>query len=118
MKKLVKSTALTLALSLTTLYAGSGHSHEQGHTHTQKKVTKSSIEKISKQKLMKLLKSKKIDQSWLNTSILDIKKKKFNSKYEWVVTYHNKNIKNKDKQTLYIFVNEYGKVTGANYTGK
>ncbi len=122
MKKLIKATAITLTLSLTTLHAGSGHSHDDGHghghNHTQEKVKKSVIEKTANQKLEKLVENKKINKSWSNISISNMKKKKFNSKNEWVITYNNNQIKDKNKQTLYVFVNEYGKVTGANYTGK
>ncbi|MCF6339903.1 MAG: DUF6488 family protein [Sulfurimonas sp.] len=121
MKKLIKTTVVTLALSLTTLYAGSGHSHDDGHDHghtkAQKEVSKSVIEKTANQKLAELVKNKKIKKNWLNVSISNMEKKKFNSKDEWIVSFNNNQIKDKNKQTLYIFVDEYGKVTGANYTG-
>jgi len=36
---------------------------------------------------------------------------------DWKVGFFNAKIKNKKKQTLYIFVSVHGKITGANYTG-
>jgi hypothetical protein len=118
MKKLIKATVVTLALSLTTLYASGSHNDGHGHSHAQKEVSKVDVQKTAKKQLARLIKNNKIDDSWSNTAIKNIQKKKFKHSEEWVVTFNNKQIKDKSKQTLYIFVTKYGEVTGANYTGK
>ena len=119
MKTLIKATVVTLALSFTTLYAGSGHSHDHGgHSHAQTKISKDDVQKTAKKQLSRLIKNNKIDNSWSNVAISNIQKKQFHHNTEWVVSFRNKGIKDKTKQTLYIFVSLYGKVTGANHTGK
>lgn len=118
MKTLIKATAVTLVLSLTTLYAGSGHSHDGGHSHSQPKVSQEVVKKQANMELARLIKSGKVDKSWSNTPIKDMKKKQFQHNIEWAVSYENKKMTNKAKQTLYIFVSLTGKITGANHTGK
>ncbi len=118
MKTLIKSTLLTLALSLTPIYASGSHSHGNGHSHAQKEVSKSVIKQESNKVIIGLIKGNKIDKSWSNISIKDMKKKQFYHNMEWVVSYENKMLKNKEEQTLYIFVSLTGKTTGVNYTGK
>lgn len=120
MKTLIKATAVTLALSFTTLYASGSHSHngENGHSHTQVEASKVSIEKTATLELRRLVQNKKINKSWLKTPIETLQKKQFHHNVEWVASFKNKEIKDKTKQTLYIFVSLYAKVTGANYTGK
>jgi len=121
-KTLMKTTIMAVALTSGTLYAGSGHSHSDegghGHSHTQKEVSKTDIQKTANQQLMQLVENGKIDASWSDTPILNMKKKQFHHNMEWVVSFRNKESKDKTKQTLYIFVSLYGKVTGANHTGK
>jgi len=124
MKILIKATAIALALSFTTLYAGGSHSHSHGahgHSHdapTQKEISKTSIKKIVKQEVARLTLAKKIDHSWLFIPISKMKKTQYNYNNEWVVSFENSKIQDKSKQTLYIFVSVYGNITGANYTGK
>lgn len=118
MKKLIKISLTTaiLACSFNPLYAGGNH--DDGHKHSQKELSKDLAQKEAYKKVQKLVDIKKIEQSWLKAPILDAKKKKFNDHFEWVVSYQNKNIKDTKKQTLYVFVNMHGKITGANYSGK
>ncbi len=118
MKKLVKTSLITalLACSFNPLYAGGNH--DNGHKHSQKELSKDLAQKEAYKKVQELVGIKKIDKSWLKAPLLDAKKKKFNDHLEWVVSYKNENIKDTKKQILYVFVNMYGKITGANYTGK
>jgi hypothetical protein len=94
MKTLIKTTVVTLALSLTTLYASGGHSHEggHGHSHSQAKISKTVIIKQAHQKLSSLIQNGKIDKSWLNTPIKAMEQKPFHHGMEWVVSYENKNM--------------------------
>ena len=120
MKTLIKATAVTLALSMTTLYAGM-HDHihgDHGHSHTQKEVVKHDAKQIAKIQLALLTNRSKINKSWAAVPVKDIQKKKFDDTEEWVVSFVNKSIKKKSKQTIYIFISKEGVVTGANYTGK
>ena len=123
MKTLIKTTVVALALSFTTLYASGSHSHDGGHGHShgapvKEEVSKTSIKKIAKQEVKRLALVKKIDNSWSSIPISKMKKTQYNYNNEWVVSFENSAIKDKTKQTLYIFVNVYGNLTGANYTGK
>lgn len=117
MKNLIQTTLITLALSLSTLHAGSGHDHSHdGHHHAQ--VSEKDAQNIATKKLSKLIKDGKVSKSWLDTSVFETKKKRFGHKMEWVVSYKNAKIENQAKQTLYIFVSLSGKITGTNYSGK
>jgi hypothetical protein len=120
MNKLIKTSLITaiLACGFNPLYAGSGHDHEHGHSHEKKKVTQSYAEKEATKEVKKLFERGKIDSSWTDAPIVNVEKKKFKNKMEWVISYENKNIKDGNKQVLYIFVNLYGKITGANFSGK
>ena len=119
MKTLMKTTIVGLALTSGTLYSSGSHDHgAHGHSHTQEEVSKEHIQRVANKQLLNLIEKDKIEKSWSDTSILNMKKKQFHHNTEWVVSYKNKEIKDKTKQTLYIFVSLYGKVTGANHTGK
>ena len=127
MEILFKTAIVVLALASGTLYAHGSHEHG-GHenTHTQgelstehiQKVSTEHIQRVANKQRMNLIEKEKIEKSWSDTPILTMEKKQFNRNTEWVVSYKNKEIKDQMKQTLYIFVSLYGKVTGANHTGK
>ena len=120
MKKLIKISLTTVVLvcAFNPLYAGGSHDHGHGHSHTKEIVTKADIQRTAKQQLARLIRNKKINKSWSNMSISNMKKKQFNRNTEWVVSFENMEIKDNTKQTLYIFISLYGEVTGANYSGK
>lgn len=120
MKNLLKSLALLAAISSTTLFAGSGHSHdgEHGHSHALVKVSEEKVKQIAKRELQGLIKRSKIDKSWSSIEAQSTEKKSFGGKMEWVAVFMNESVKDIKKQKLYVFVSEYGEVTGANYSGK
>jgi len=122
MKTLIKTTLIAVALTSGTIYASGSHAHnaEGGHgsSQTKEKVSKADIQKKANQQLAQLIENGKIDKSWSDTPILNMEKKQFHHNTEWVVSFRNKESKDKTKQTLYVFVSLYGKVTGANHTGK
>jgi len=128
MKRFIQVTVVTLALSFTALYAGSGHSHSHdshGHNHSHhehsaldKTLSNTEIKKIAKQKVETLVLKKKIPKSWNSAEISKLGKDQSGRSNDWVVVFENTKIKNKTKQNLYIFLNLYGDVAGANYTGK
>lgn len=118
MKTLIKATVVTLALGLTNVYASGSHSHGNGHSHSHKEVSQKTIKDQANNVLLGLIKKGKINNSWLNTPIKDMKKKQFHHNMEWVVSYENKKVQNKMEQILYVFVSLTGETTGVNYTGK
>jgi len=127
MTKLIKVTVLMLTLGFTSLYAGSDHSHngqkDKGHSHSHhydkvnKGVSKKAIERASMQEVQSLVAKKKIPKSWKFVPIAKIGKTHYGDTDDWVVGFDNKQIKNKERQTLYIFVSVHGDIRGANYTG-
>ena len=129
MQTLLKTAIAGLALTFTsgTLYAHSSHKHAaHGDAPTQdelstehiQKVSEEEIQRVAHKQVLNLIEKEKIEKSWSDAPVLTMEKKQFNRNTEWVVIYKNKEIKDQTKQTLYIFVNLYGKVTGANHTGK
>ena len=127
MKILIKATVITVALTLTTLYAEDTHNHSNhndNHEHSHKyealknEISKTSVEKIAKEEVKRLALEKKIPKSWKSMSISKIGKTHYGDTNDWIVGFDNPKIKDKTKRTLYIFVSVRGKVTGANYTGK
>ena len=136
---MIKATIVTLALGLTTLYAGSGHTHDEdshkGNDHSQKEntheghghaqhdnpfkneVSKETIERAAMQEVQSLVAQKKIPESWKFVPISKIGKTHYGDTDDWVVGFDNIKIKKKERQTLYIFVSVGGEIRGANYTG-
>jgi len=109
------------------------HTHKHKHSYgiyktideldKRKIVRKKSLDKqqlvvIAKEKVKMLVKDKKISQSWLNISSPEISKTKYTRINDYKVVFHNSKIKKKKYQNLYIFVNKFGEVQGANYSGK
>ena len=126
MKKIIKATALTLAVSFTTLYAGHSHKEtaQEDHKHSHRydflknEATKATIEKAATQKVKSLVLEKKIPSSWKSMPISKIGKTHYGDSNDWVIAFDNMKIKDKKKRTLYIFVTVHGDIAGANYTGK
>jgi pterin-4a-carbinolamine dehydratase len=119
MKILLKNVLFVSLISTGTLLAGSSHSHgSHSHVHTKDELSKQEIKKVARMQIHNLIRLAKIDTVWKETPILSMKIEKFNHHEEWVVTYNNKTIQDKTKQTLYIFVSLHGKIKGSNYTGK
>lgn len=121
MTNLIKTTLLRVGFTLTVLMVSVGHSHgEHGHDHehVHKEISQESIQNRAKAHLLKLVKDDKLDKSWSDINSTEAKKKRFGHHTEWVVDFNNTKIKEEEKQTLYIFLSLYGKITGANYSGK
>lgn len=124
---LIKSIVVIAALSSISIYASSGHSHDEnshkGHGHSQhfdkikKGVSKKTVEKAAMQEMQSLVAKKKIPKSWQHVPISKIGKTHYGDTDDWVVGFDNIKIKKKDRQTLYIFVSVHGEIRGANYTG-
>jgi len=119
MKKLIKVMLIVLTVGLPTLYGHGSAQHEhKARVSTQEQVTKKTIQNMAKQEIKKLTLAKKIDDSWLFIPISKTKKIQFNNAPEWVVSFNNSKIEDKDKQIIYVFISTYGKVLATNYSGK
>jgi hypothetical protein len=93
--------------------------YEHNHSCSAKiELSKKDIQRSARKRLWMLTQQKKIAVSWLEVPILSSDKKKFVHDVEWVIIFQNLNIKDKNKQNIYIFVGLYGHVTGVNYTGQ
>ena len=121
MKILIKVLLVSLTLSLTTLYAGDGHNHNEhsqcNHDTLEKGISNTKVKEIATKEVKRLALEKKIAKSWKSTSVSKLGKTHYGDSNDWVVVFNNPKIKKKTKQNLYIFVNVRGKITGANYTG-
>ncbi|EQC50941.1 DUF6488 family protein [Bacteriovorax sp. DB6_IX] len=110
-------------LSLVSLkvMAGPGHehSHGKGHSHSHEKsvsISKEQTQAIGRYHVERLVKAKKIDKSWLDSSYEKTIQKTFGKRKEWVLTFVNdKGIKGKK---LYIFLKLSGEFIAANFSGK
>ena len=121
MKILIKTTLVTalLAFGFNPLHASGSHDHgAHGHSHDKATLSKAKAEELALKDLSGLVKSGEIDKSWLGKSVSKTEKKKFHHSMEWVVSFKNNKLTDKKKQTLYIFVNMHGQISGANYSGK
>lgn len=119
MKRILKSTLLAslLALSATNLYAGGAHSHG-GSSHVHEKINETKAITIATGMKDGLIKKGTIDSGWTNIDASKVERKLFGKNEEWVVSFNNPQIEDKAKQTLYVFVDLYGEVKAANYSGK
>jgi len=131
MKKNIFIIALVLAVSAFSVEASEHEAHKHSHgiyekidnLEKRKTVIKKSLDKkqlleIAKQKVHSLVVEKKISKSWLDVSEPVITRTKYKFVNDYMVVFHNPKIKKKKYKNLYIFVNSYGDVQGANYSGR
>lgn len=118
MKKILKSTLFTslLILGSTSLYASESHSHG-GVTHTHEKINEEKAINIATSMKNGLANKGTINESWESINYSKVEEKMFGKDEEYVVSFNNPELK-KEQQTLYIFVDLYGDVKAANYSGK
>ena len=91
--------------------------HGGAHTHKSSEIPEAKVKDIASEYVDKLINEGKIERSWSKSSIINSEKKIFNKNVEWVISFGNDYLKDVEKQILYIFVSQDGKITGANYTG-
>lgn len=85
---------------------------------SKKYVTTSYIAGDAKREIFDLIRSRKIESSWLDVKPSSIEKIKVNNHIEWLITFNNPQIKDVSKQKIYLFMNIYGDVILINYDGK
>lgn len=115
MKKIITlvTFVVILTLGLNPLYA-----HGDGHKHSSVKINEIKAKKIAVRQVKKYTLNGKIDKSWDNAKIANVKQQTYQSMPEWVFTFKNPKEPNPKQQSLYIFINQYGEMTGANFTGE
>ena len=96
--------------------AGGGHDH--GHSHSQTQINKDTAGKKAQTIVTGLVKRQKIDKTWKGIAANSIEKKGVGNIQEWLVIFKNKNITDKSKQKLYVFLTLGGDYIAANFTGK
>ncbi len=115
MKTLATTLVLSSLLFGLPVMAGPGHDH--GHSHAQAPVNQEVAEKNADKVITSLVERGKIDKIWSSTKASSVDKKQVSGRTEWVVTYNNEKIADKDKQKLYVFLTTGGEYIAANYTG-
>lgn len=103
---LVLLTVLWSPLSL----SGTGHSHAPVSAEKATEIATNIVSSLVKQGV--------IDPSWKKVEIANIEEKTFDGNKEWVASFNNPEIGEKEKQVLYIFLTLSGEYLAANYTGQ
>ena len=74
--------------------------------YSRKKIGSNKALKIATSEIKRLVKEQRIGTSWLRATHLRSGVKEFGAEKEWVVTFQNKNIEDKKKKRLYVFINK------------
>ncbi|NOY84031.1 MAG: hypothetical protein GXO96_04260 [Nitrospirae bacterium] len=114
MKKLSIFLLILFSLSTSLAYGGEGH----GHTHEQTgPISSSEAGNKALDVVMKAVIKEKVPESWAQIKPATIEQKTYDQGPEWVVTFNNTEIENKEKQTLYVFLSLTGHFLAVNFTG-
>jgi len=113
MRKVIICLFSLFALTATVAYAGPGHNHDHSPPITKEQA----IEKATTV-VKGLVKKEKLDATWSKVSSNSCTKLKIKHGFEWKVSFNNSKVKDKEKQTLYVFLSSSGKYLAANFTGK
>lgn len=113
------STALIVfSLLLTTpAFAGGGHEHGPGGSHTYGQLTAASAVTMAEKQVKTLVERGKLDKSWSGIKAAEATQKDFGKGPEWVVSFKNEKAE-AGKQTLYVFYTVTGSYLATNFTGK
>jgi hypothetical protein len=120
MKKIITKAVFSsiLAFGANPLYAGPGHDHDHGHSHSHTKVNEAQAKKIAEQQLNHYVLDGKLDKSWKDVPVKSVKQQTYQGSLEWAFTFNNPNEPKQEQHNLYIFINQYGEMTGANFSGE
>lgn len=119
MKNLTIISLLIAAIGFVTpVYAGEGHSHDKDGGHSHGPISAETAKARATKTMLNLAKRGVIDNSWASAKAAKAEKKTYAKGPEWVVSFNNDKVKDKSKQTLYIFYSLNGQYIAANYTGK
>lgn len=113
-----KTLALSIILSLFSSIVTAGGGHDHGHSHSHVAVNQATA-KINATKIVAALtQRKKLDASWVSSTVSSVEKKTFKGNPEWVVVFNNDKITDTAKQNLYVFLTLGGDYIAANFSGK
>lgn len=117
MKKSAMCLVVLFSLSTSLVFAGPGSGdHSHGHAPSEP-ISKIKAGEKAAEFVKNFSKKGKLEKSWAMLQAASIEQKTFKKGPEWVVTFNNPKVENKDKQTLYVFLSLSGKFLGANFTG-
>jgi len=111
MRKFIICFVTALALSVSTVYAGAGHSHAPVTPVTENQAIKNASDAVAA-----IVEKGKLDTSWAEVKPTETKKKMNQYGQEWVVSFINPKIAEKGKNTLYVFLSLDGQYLGANFS--
>lgn len=114
------STALIVSSLLFTppAFAGAGHEHGPGGSHSYGQLTAASAVKMAEKQVKTLVERGKLEKSWADIKASEATQKDFGKGPEWVVTFKNEKVADPAKQTLYVFYTQTGSYLASNFTGK
>lgn len=124
MKRLIMTLLVVSAMTFgLPAYAGSGHAHDKdgghsNHGHSHGSFDSNRAKTKAMRMLAGLIKKGIIEPSWEGARPAKAEKKTFAKGPEWIVSFKNDKVKDKAKQTLYIFYSLDGHYIAANYSGK
>jgi len=121
MKNLTKIYLIIAAIGFVSpVFAGAGHSHDKngGHSHSSGPITEEKAKSKATRTMQNLAIRGVINKSWTSSKLIKAEKKNFSKGLEWVISFNNESVKDKAKQTLYIFYTLDGHYIAANYSGK
>lgn len=108
------ATALLLAFPV---FAGAGHEHGPGGSHTHGPVSAATAIKKAEGQVKSLIERGKLDKSWSGIKAAEATQKDFGKGPEWVVSFKNEKAE-ADKQILYVFYTLTGNYLATNFSGK
>ena len=123
MKKIIFCLLILVAFTSVPALAESGHDHSghdhcshEGHDHGDvMALNQNQVMEKASGYVARLVEKGKLDTSWETITPQEAKE---NDAHEWVVTFSNPEIKDPEKQTLYMFLTLSGKYIAANFTGQ
>ncbi len=120
MKQAICSVLLVSAVASSTAFAHGDHvPPPKVAVCKAKECTKAEVIDGTTSKILPMLIEKgKIDPTWKGLSPAGAEQKQFKGGKEWVLTVKNEQVVDKAKQTLYIFVEIDGTLSGVNFTGQ
>jgi hypothetical protein len=113
------STALVVSTLLfgTAAFAGTGHEHGPGGSHTHGPISSAAAIKKAEKQVKGLIEGGKLDKSWSGIKAAGASQKDSGSGPEWVVTFKNAKAE-ANKQTVYVFYTLTGTYVATNFTGQ
>ena len=107
---------VVLSIVLTSVGAGSALAHENHkHEAPASEIGEEGAKARATEELGRLVSVKKVEASWKEGTFKAVEKKTNKKGWEWLITFENKNAKDK---TLYVFLKSSGEFLAANFTGK